>query len=287
MDYVTREFVNLIKKLRDDVQKGVSALHSDLLKLADQQSSSIAKADERNQQDHKIQNERLENILVQNNKIERYETTKNDPSYSVQNWIRWGTWAAVLAGCVYAGIAAFQWKDANDNFAVSQRAWIGVNGPIKIDSISLDQKGAGKASFTVPIKNYGNSVALDVSIWAEAINGFDTMDHASGETCQYADAFSNLRHSKHMKSPGAAVDFPQQVSPGLMFQGEANEHPFREVVIQNSKVPLGFAVIGCISYKDQFGKQRRTRLCYGGPNTGPMGAGSLLFQCAIGINDAN
>lgn len=55
---------------------------------------------------------------------------------------------------------------------------------------------------------------------------------------------------------------------------------------------IGYAVVTFfmwrIAYRDQFGKSRRTRLCYGGASElEKTTARTLLYQCWIGPNDAD
>jgi hypothetical protein len=280
---MSQMFVDIRNKIRDllNVPRQLAVVSEKL----EQQSDTIAKASERTQQEHTAQNERLENILIKNDQTEKNKPAKNDPYYRVQNWIRWGTWAAVFSASAYAGVTAFQWRDANRNFIISQRAWMGVNGAVKIDSISTDQKGAKKVSFTVLIKNYGNSVALDVGISAEVIDGLGAMDSASSESCKTAAVFSNLKDMTHIQNL-AAIEIPKDISPGLIFQGDGSTHSFPDSVIQTGRVPIGLTIVGCIVYRDQFGKMRRTRLCYGEPGAGAVTAGSLLYPCVVGTNDA-
>ena len=285
---MNESLIEIIRKIRNllAVPRQLSAMNEKL----GQQASAIANADQRNQQEHKIQNERLENILTQSNKAESDQSAKSERDYKVQNSIRYATWSAVIAAMIYAGITLFQWRDAHQNFVANQRAWIGINGSVRINAISLEKDGSGKISFTVPTKNFGNSVALDIAMEGEGINGYDPMDAASIETCQTATTLSNVRYLKHVRVPNPSgmpeFNLPQQISPGLMFQAESSVHSFPERLVKTSKVVLGVAVIGCIVYKDQFGKQRRTRFCYGGIGSGTITAGSLLSPCVLGINDA-
>jgi hypothetical protein len=51
--------------------------------------------------------------------------------------------------------------------------------------------------------------------------------------------------------------------------------------------PSPLMIIGCIAYRDQFGKERQTRMCYGGQGQlEKISAAELLYQCPMGDNDA-
>jgi hypothetical protein len=169
------------------------------------------------------------------------------------------------------------WHDANRNFIAGQRAWVGVDRPVTLESLA-----EGGIKYTVTIKNFGNSVALDIGLHAKAIIGWDKMKPAIEETCKQAADFSNVRRFKVVTNFG---DFPQQISTGDLFPSDVSGHHFSDTIEKGtSESPL--TVVGCIVYRDQFGKERRSRFCYQSTKedaTFPR----LIYQCVVGPNDAD
>lgn len=204
---------------------------------------------------------------------------------------------AVSTGCIFAAtaiyalFAIFQWgamRDSNkinhDAQIAGQRAWIGVDRPVNVTALNLDKSHGGKISYNVTIKNFGNSVALNIGIWAEAVGGYDMMKPALEESCKVATDFSRMGRTGINKS---GIDFPQNMSEGDQFPSESWGRYFSGD-IKTGKTPSPLAVVGCVVYRDQFDTERTTRFCYGGSmELGNMTAPALLYQCPIGVNDAN
>src|SRR6266446_3474094 len=119
----------------------------------------------------------------------RKSQAENDRQYSVHNSIRWATWLAFVAATIYGFIAYFQWQDSHDNFVVNQRAWIGADRPVEVNSIVLAAE-RGKVTYIITIKNFGNSVALSTAIWSKAISGYDVEKSAMEDSCFNAAVLS-------------------------------------------------------------------------------------------------
>src|SRR5437879_2023696 len=61
-------------------------------------------------------------------------------------WKNWLEGFALFAGIGYAIVTFWMWRDAHDNFIVNQRAWVGVDRPVSVDSIALDAHHGGKVT---------------------------------------------------------------------------------------------------------------------------------------------
>lgn len=206
---------------------------------------------------------------------------------SSPRWKDWLEGIALFAGIGYAIVTFCMWRDAHDNFIVNQRAWVGADRPVSLDSIILGSKHSGKVSYVITLKNFGNTIALSTAIWSEAISGWDRMKPAMDDSCFRAAVLSR---GKFNSGNIPKVEFPKNMSNGLMFQGDTIGRHFRDIEIDvgsgNSPSPL--TIIGCVVYRDQFGKERQTRMCYGGSGElEKIAAPLLLYQCPLGDNDAN
>jgi hypothetical protein len=102
MDYVTRQFINLAKKLRDDLRQTLQK-HTDAIN----QSTKAARDNKQNQLPIPLP-VIAELKIPEADKGER--RVQYDKSHSLQIWLTVGTWLAFLAAAIYAGIAANQFK---------------------------------------------------------------------------------------------------------------------------------------------------------------------------------
>lgn len=102
MDYVTRQFIVLAKKLRKDLREAFVSLHHDFQKQAETERAT----DERSEQDKHIQPLWLDNVISKYEHTVGEKTSSDDRHHRVQNSIRWATWCAFFAASLYAGISA-------------------------------------------------------------------------------------------------------------------------------------------------------------------------------------
>jgi hypothetical protein len=83
------------------------------------------------------------------------------------------------------------------------------------------------------------------------------------------------------------VDWPKDMSTGMMFPNEMVGRYYTDGIIKNGKVPSPLIIVGCIVYRDQFGYERRTRFCHGGlVELENVTVSALFYQCPVGVNDA-
>jgi hypothetical protein len=102
MDYVTRQFINLVKKFRDDLRQTLQK-HTDAINQA-------TKAARENKQDPLPTPLRViaELKVPEADKTEHRE--RHNKSHTLQILLTVGTWLAFIAAAIYAGIAACQLK---------------------------------------------------------------------------------------------------------------------------------------------------------------------------------
>jgi hypothetical protein len=176
---------NIISKIRELL--GTRRRLDEISRRLEQNTKAVGAADERNQQQCKIQNERLGEILAEYKQSERNRAANDDRHYSLQNSIRWATWLAFIAAVIYAGIT---WLNLNqikkqtgflrdaaiaantqagiaqqtlnasvENFKSDERAWLGFKPTIIITSPPAQNvKWGGR----LQIQNYGKTPAQKV-----------------------------------------------------------------------------------------------------------------------------
>ena len=117
MDHVTRQFINLTKKLRKELRKALSDLQGAL----HEQTKAISKYYERDNQPQNAQPPiHIISELHTPEDVERRRTTNDDRQYRLQRWNTVGTWLAFFAVAVYAVITYFQLRDFDASVGVSQ-----------------------------------------------------------------------------------------------------------------------------------------------------------------------
>jgi hypothetical protein len=109
MDYVTRQFINLTKKLRDDLRKGLSLLHNDLkhgIKAVNDQTKARDEADQVQPPSPILHAE-----LHIPEAIKTESKADSDRNYSLQKWIAIGTWLAFFSVSIYAYLTLREWRE--------------------------------------------------------------------------------------------------------------------------------------------------------------------------------
>jgi len=184
MDYVTRQFIVLAKKLRKEMRQGLSVLHSDLQKFSDAIRSERKRSDQNQQPQLPPPILRAELHIPEDK--DGAKKKHEDRQHRVQVWIVIGTWAAFLSASIYAYIAVRQWREmisarhqnqisvqaaqtasetaaktlnaTIDQFRLDQRAWLGV------DSVSGSPVLNQGFVIDVIMKNTGKTPARHFSV---------------------------------------------------------------------------------------------------------------------------
>jgi hypothetical protein len=117
MDYVTRQFIVLAKKLRKELRKALFTLSDSLQK----QTKSIDEAKESyRQQRNEPQSVSAEIRLPP--EVERQRQTQDNRSHAVQVVIAFATCGTFIAAAIYGAIAFLQWRTADQAIKEAREA---------------------------------------------------------------------------------------------------------------------------------------------------------------------
>jgi hypothetical protein len=149
------------------------------------------------------------------------------------------------------------WQDAHNNFIVGQRAWVGIRSPVVLKSFTVGQP----VSFETDMYNFGPSPALHAVNWAEV--NYDGMDveKTMQSSCGNAYSLSHGMFAKDMHNPSAGTIISDAPYGQTLFPGMAFPNTFASLDTRKEPYEGNVFIVGCISYRDQFGRERRTRYC--------------------------
>lgn len=139
----------------------------------------------------------------------------------------------------------------------SQRAWVGLDGPVISDFVQPSPFFALGGHYTV--KNFGTTPAIKVMALAEPVWDSEKVDYMNvGRTaCEGPIEFvtNSIPHGPSVHSPGPMgyVLFPNQAHAEQVGGGVWTGAPIRAI--------KHFWFIGCIAYLDQFNTVHWTRFC--------------------------
>jgi len=172
MDYVTRQFIVLAKKLREDVRVGLTSIRKDfekLINVVNQQTEQNRSRQERNENPQAPI--RVDAITHKPEKESTEENTRHTRSHRIQLAIAVATWLTFFAAAYYGGVARRQWdamRCANaltqSNYMNDQRAWIGISLPQRGYQIRSDSLTKKPIDFLVAVDtvNTGKTPAFKV-----------------------------------------------------------------------------------------------------------------------------
>jgi len=205
----------------------------------------------------------------------------------------WKTLAEMIGiGAVvwYAFLTQSMWKEMRTQTRIqrqaginTERAWVGLDGPITIDVLEISPRLKVESHYSV--KNFGHGPALKVipSGWFETNRKL--LDGSARSACDLAQAFTTgtVPKSQEMRTPGPMgyILFPGQThqetigSPIDPWQG-AGEPDIKH-----------FWFIGCIAYLDQFKMPHWTRFCMDSSNfLQPINKNTPIDFCSL-YNDTD
>lgn len=107
--YFTRQLTKAIEKLRDDLQGTVR-------RYAEITDEILRAAREHADRSKDIQPLWVEDLISKFQKTVRQSSADSQRQERIQNSIRWATWSAFMAACIYATISAFQWNTMNQTY---------------------------------------------------------------------------------------------------------------------------------------------------------------------------
>lgn len=270
MDYATwknriREFAGIPRQLEG------------IRKTFERYAEIIGAANARHYGEDKPRHEKLEKLLAEREQSKGGQSHHETRQYRVQNSIRWATWLAFGAAAIYAAVAGYQLVELRRSIEVSNRAWIGVSRPVSITSI--DSRGPEPVvTYVVTVKNYGPSVAQHLYPSAHIVTrAFDLLEQAHN-SCKEAEMGSNgIMVNAGSKSA-------EHVIGDSMFPGDEYGRWFSGKFIAGD----GFYIVGCVAYRDQFGKERHTQFCNWYQGTDLMKEKlPILMYSFLGLNQAD
>lgn len=162
-------------------------------------------------------------------------------------------------------------KQSATFFAQQNRPWVGLDGDLSIDSNTFENTGYFLRT-SYKIKNFGNSPALNVSIWLTEIaeEGAGDIYARTRTEVEKACASSTAIMSAYNYNTGD-VSLPSGSKPTTWTFSQFP--PFPEKMI----------ISGCIVYRDTGGNLHHTQLCYWahpGASLKSERSGSCWFQKA-------
>jgi hypothetical protein len=228
--------------------------------------------------------------------------TDNPPSPSevlaiVLNWLRhywdaprhkakWTEGATVVLTLLIAGAAIYsawifqgQLDEAHNALIQTQRAWVGPRQPIRIDFYNLGPPEI-VARYTVFMKNFGPTVALNVIPIVSIAPGHDQLDQRMKSSCDVAEQFST----------GKVMPGNDPIPGGRMgqtlFPTEERDIPYADSGPSDAKLTVMY-IVGCIAYRDQFDIRHKTRFCFETPGLAKAfdPTSNALVHCNV-YNDA-
>ena len=274
---VTRRFIELARKLRDDARKARETLHSDLSRLADRlKDLKDAVPKPRHTDAESVDHPHVTIAELRTSAPSRVQTEKNRGKvetwwrrtksglealgivavilYTIFAYRQWQamTWANQISMSNFTRAridangqlkqAMAQTEEATRNFRADQRAWIGVV-IAKTDTRGLPFP----ITLVYHFKNHGKSPATDVV----------TTDNAH----VYGEQFpSTPFYEKTMPSP-------EVNSKATVFPGQENELFGTANICQKDIDDINAGTKWCytygiITYKDEFGTKHTTHFCY-------------------------
>jgi hypothetical protein len=257
MDYVTRQFINLAKKLRDDVRKSFSSLHNDLSRLSDglKNLKDAVGTERQSYEKQRTIDHRITIADLQTQVPIRVQTeAKRSKIARVWGFAKGALEiAGILAAVIYAWVAYHQWQETIDatnftarqtelsrkglnetvkNFRVGERAYIFVVG---IDpSVPLKE---GENTLILTMRNMGRTPGRKLLVLSTA----------------FIDGKAVLATKPIETSHGTIGDQPETGAMGLTL----NTATARGII----DGPIRLEIRGKIKYSDIFADSHVTEFC--------------------------
>jgi hypothetical protein len=116
-NFVARQFIVLVKKLRKELRKSLSDLRDALKNQTEAIRQYYQAAEQAQDAQSPIQ---ISAELHTPEDVERRRTSNEDRQYRLQRWNTVGTWLAFFAVAIYAAITYFQLRDFDESIGISQ-----------------------------------------------------------------------------------------------------------------------------------------------------------------------
>lgn len=200
--------------------------------------------------------------------IERKRSAEHKQNLRAQRIIGFGTWAAVVAACIYAGVAADQLSETRKQVSIVRNQLEVTDRPrVKIEitactvcgdrdirggPLTFDKTGRGSLTFRAIFKNIGNSVADNVTLRYRPtpIGAFNSPVNES--TTLVEEQKRLCSESNEEKGFNIGSVFPQDTHPevfgpaGFDTSNVPDSPP--DLALKNGKA-IDLFVVGCVDYE--------------------------------------
>jgi len=278
MDYVTRQFINLVKRFRKELPKLAESVHRDL----EQHARAICTTQERDEQQRNVQPIWLEPAISKYQESIADKQANDERQYRVQNSIRLAAWGAFIAATFYGGVSVLQWQTARESvklisnqFQLDRRPLVSVDvedlhamdltGKDLTDHPVIGQLIAVNVHFT----NIGKSAATDLVLHKHLLFGKNASE-VKQEPLDERGIGANVDEEK-----GA---FATVISSKDTYRNESVVYDRDEALVWDGSYPI--IVFGRVTYGDTFGNR------YCAPYLYSYLATSQRFAVASGSNVA-
>jgi hypothetical protein len=240
MDYVTRQFINLTKKLRKELRKTLSALSNSLQK----QTEAIKEAAKRyRQQPQEPQSVSAEIRLPP--EVERQRQTQHNRSHRVQVVIAFATCGTFIAAAFYGAVAMLQWWDFNESIGISQTIARQSRIQAAAAIVSVQQ---GKRSFELDERAW---VGIEISQFRYVKNSDGTIKFVANGTIKNSGKTPALKVSTYRtitftKPSDQTVDYDKEwdrVFAEIKRLEKADREAIRKYRLSNPEFTAGFAAL--------------------------------------------
>ncbi|MFZ0302322.1 MAG: hypothetical protein WAL75_06540 [Terracidiphilus sp.] len=183
----------------------------------------------------------------------------------LHKWVTLGVEVLAFGGLVYyACVTERMWKEMQHQTKIqgdtqinSERAWVGLDGPVAIDALQLTPIFGFESHYTV--KNFGNGPAFKVMAQGWPWTDPKTFDNLAKTVCEGPIEFNT----------GTVPIGPGMENPGpfgyMLFPGGTHAENVGSPIDPWTGPPLPdlkhFWFVGCIAYIDQFKAVHWTRFC--------------------------
>jgi hypothetical protein len=282
MDYVTRQLINLTKKLRKESRKVLVELQHSI----DKHTEAVEKAAKAQEKQAQANADIFSQIKQSQSRI--YEHNARNESWKQMDWVKLSVEIATLFVIfAYTTLTAYQLiqvtisadaaktsaDTAQKELVQANRPWLGADHLTFTAPVRIVKLGGAPdlymlqalMAYKYEIRNYGKDPALRVHYHAEAIEfrlGTDVVDGAQDMRCKAADGeFSKDIGNGAAIFPSDFLDATNDNAPGILIQP-------RKIFGNNAPDTANgkFYIAGCTSYVDQFfditKAVHHTRFCF-------------------------
>lgn len=237
--------VDLLRRSLTSIGQRLEAIE----KVASDYADTISARDEAAREKEQVNAKARTHFL---HDTEKKRGEEHEAQQTIQKWIAYGTWAAVVAACIYAGIAYHQLRQTRQLFVQDQRPILGITS---YQSLDLDGKAAPLVSgkpfiITVNVKNVGKSTALKVLLHRHVVWGEQDVSQIRSEPPDQGKHGTVLEPGNDMHTSAMSVKDTYSI--------ESIGVPDSQVTAWDGSLPV--VIFGRITYNDRFGNSYCTAI---------------------------